>query len=709
MTVNTGVKGTLAKLLATEDLIIEHKSVSTASFDVTKRVLTLPNWEKATESVYDLLVSHEVGHALYTPADQWETMECPQSFVNVTEDARVEKLMKRKYPGLPKTFYKGYCQLQEDDFFDLNGTTKNMNLVDRINIFFKVGSFIEVNFTEEEQQFVDDTAAAETFADAIAVANAIWKYMKSKQEKKVDDITPPPVGQSGSSAEQGTEQVTEQGAEQEGEGQPENKSTDAEESEQEPGGGGVGGSTEMEATTDAAFEEAMQQLTKEQLYESVYFELPKFTYDQVVVPCDSILADHRNHFDQLRANGAEQVQIAEEEWKKFRKNSQQEVNYLVKEFECRKAASTYARTSTARTGVLDTSKLHTYKYNEDLFKRVSVIPQGKNHGMIFLVDWSGSMSGNIIDTVNQVIQLCWFCQKSNIPFDVYAFTNETYMLFKRMELNGLDNTDLGNRIIKEVPNQFALDNQFAMMHLASSKQKTRDLEDSLKYLFFNAGAIGYKGWHHLFFFFPTPGLGLSGTPLNEGLVCLHAIIPQMRRQAEKVTVCILTDGEAAGSGYWSDKWRYDGRPWANHIRNNCQLRDRKLGKIYDKFTDNYASVSETLLMNLRDRFPNVNFLGFRLLAPRESGSFFRQLFNWTYGPEYSKFVEDYKKNKYAICSLRGYHQLYVMPTSNQEDVAGMDAVSEEASKAEITRAFKKMFKSKKNNKKMLNAFVQTVA
>ena len=154
MTVNTGVKGTLAKLLATEDLVIEHRSVSTASFDVAKRVLTLPNWEKASECVYDLLVSHEVGHALFTPADGWQTMECPQSFVNVTEDARVEKLMKRKYPGLPKTFYRGYQQLQDEDFFSLDGTTKNMNLVDRINIFFKVGNFIDVNFTEEEKSLL---------------------------------------------------------------------------------------------------------------------------------------------------------------------------------------------------------------------------------------------------------------------------------------------------------------------------------------------------------------------------------------------------------------------------------------------------------------------------------------------------------------------------------------------------------------------------
>ena len=39
----------------------------------------------------------------------------------------------------------------------------------------------------------------------------------------------------------------------------------------------------------------------------------------------------------------------------FKRNAQKEVNYLVKEFECKKAASSYARATTARTGVLDCS------------------------------------------------------------------------------------------------------------------------------------------------------------------------------------------------------------------------------------------------------------------------------------------------------------------------------------------------------------------
>ena len=41
-TMNLDVKSNLAKLLATENITIQHNKVSTASFDVKNRVLTLP-------------------------------------------------------------------------------------------------------------------------------------------------------------------------------------------------------------------------------------------------------------------------------------------------------------------------------------------------------------------------------------------------------------------------------------------------------------------------------------------------------------------------------------------------------------------------------------------------------------------------------------------------------------------------------------------
>ena len=62
--VNYEIKSQLAKLLATEDIIVENKNVETAQFDVHNRVLTLPRWSFASNVVYDLLVGHEVGLSL---------------------------------------------------------------------------------------------------------------------------------------------------------------------------------------------------------------------------------------------------------------------------------------------------------------------------------------------------------------------------------------------------------------------------------------------------------------------------------------------------------------------------------------------------------------------------------------------------------------------------------------------------------------------
>ena len=72
----------------------------------------------------------------------------------------------------------------------------------------------------------------------------------------------------------------------------------------------------------------------------------------------------------------------------------------------KKSADSYARATTSRTGVLDTTKLHTYKYNDDIFRKVTTVPDGKNHGLIFNVDWSGSMSTCIQDTMKQVLHSC---------------------------------------------------------------------------------------------------------------------------------------------------------------------------------------------------------------------------------------------------------------------------------------------------------------
>ena len=186
---NQEVKGNLAKLLATENLIVEHRVVETASFDVDRRVLVLPIWN-VSSTVYNMLVGHEVGHALFTPNEDWKNLTVPKSYINITEDARIEKLMKRKFPGLAKDFFRGYQQLNDQDFFDLEGMeVEKLNLIDRINLHYKVGSYAIIPFDDAETALRDAVGETETFEEAVACAEAIYAYQKGKQdEEKVSSL-----------------------------------------------------------------------------------------------------------------------------------------------------------------------------------------------------------------------------------------------------------------------------------------------------------------------------------------------------------------------------------------------------------------------------------------------------------------------------------------------------------------------------------------
>ncbi|SVD42210.1 uncharacterized protein METZ01_LOCUS395064, partial [marine metagenome] len=120
---NIATKDKLAKLLAMEDIHVRHSSAAqTASFDVHNRVLTLPVWASLEDFVTDMMTGHEVGHALWTPASGWKEaldMEIHKGILNIVEDARIEKKIKRKYPGIVRPFLQAYASLYEKNFFGL--------------------------------------------------------------------------------------------------------------------------------------------------------------------------------------------------------------------------------------------------------------------------------------------------------------------------------------------------------------------------------------------------------------------------------------------------------------------------------------------------------------------------------------------------------------------------------------------------------------
>ena len=695
MAVNHEIKSQLAKLLATEDLVVEHKKVETACFNVHTRVLTLPMWEKASSTVYDMLVGHEVGHALYTPDEDW-TKKCkaPPQFVNVVEDVRIEKLMKRRYMGLAKTFYKGYKELSDQDFFCLEGEDMDkMNLADRINLHFKIGNFVNVKFTEFEKTIVRMVEGCEDFEDVLIAAEALYRYCKDqipKTDQHQQQETHTDETQTG---ENDQPDMTESDGPTEGGGNVEQKKEDnAETSDPDP-----------EVETMKSLDTDLKNLVDMFSRESNYIAIHKCDLQKCLIRNSEIHELINNYWNAITNNVMPNIDLfgdVDSKYKEFKLSAQKEVNYLVKEFECRKSADSYARATTSRTGVLDCSNLHTYRYNEDLFKKVTTFADGKNHGLIFILDWSGSMQYVLEDTIKQLFNLIWFCRKVNIPFDVYAFTSEyPYVVHDE---NGVAN--IRERAYEKKNGVIAVGEWFSLMNILTSNINAKTLEESM----LNIYRIVHSFAHHTYYDIPS-GMYLSGTPLNETLIALHQIIPQFKKQysLQKVQCVILTDGEANPLKFHKEVFRYE-KPYMGcvYVGEDCFLRDRKLGTTY-ALNSRYDEFTGVLLRNLRDNFKDTNFIGIRVLNNgSDAGTFIRR--HCQTSPELlENTMKDWRKEKTFVLKNAGYHSYFALSSSVMSSSSEFD-VEEDATKTQIKKAFVKSLKGKKMNKKILSEFINLV-
>jgi hypothetical protein len=717
MTVNYEIKGMLAKLLAEEDIVVEHKKVETACFNVHTRVLTLPMW-RASSTVVDLLVAHEVGHSRETPDIDWtKDYKVPPQFVNIVEDARIEKLMKRRYAGLAKTFFNGYKELAEQDFFQIEDEeVDEMNLADRANLYFKIGNFADILIESgEETEIIDLIANSESFADVLIAAEELYKYCKKKQEEETkiqwDSHENQTSGSGNSPASDFLDQEEGENDQPEmengdGMGAAEQENGENKKPQQQQSEGGE--TSDPEVKTMDNLEKALKDLLSIDGSENVYLELPKLDMKQIIGNNADIHHTCKVQWDEylekLGYSYEEVFSEVDKEFVDFKRSAQKEVNYLVKEFECRKAADSYARATTARTGVLDCTKLHTYKYNEDLFRKVTTLANGKNHGLVFILDWSGSMQNVMLDTVKQLFNLVWFCKKVSIPFEVYAFTND-YPVASYDE-NG--KAILRQSSYEKRDGLVQVGDWFSLMNLLTSKVNGKTLDDQMKNIFRLAKA--FFGGYYARYSIPT-GLNLSGTPLNETMIALHQILPKFQKEnkLQKVQCVILTDGEASPLKYHREfhrKWEDGPYVGVNHIGPNSFLRDRKTGHTYSLDGD-WWTFTDVLLHNLRDKFSTVNFIGIRVLESRDAGSFIRRYCGY-YGDEYDKVMNSWKKEKSFSIKSSGYNTYFGLSGTALSQETDFE-VSEDANKTQIKNAFVKSLKSKKMNKRVLGEFIELVA
>ena len=567
-------KSVLARLLANENINVTQGNYPTAFFDVKKRELGLPNWKEMGKDVYDLLVGHEVGHALETPANFVEIIgaaSIPHGYLNVVEDIRIEKKMLAKYPGLVGNFKRGYKELMYvRDLFEI--ADKDLSLLpfmDRLNLKAKGRDLIDVPFTEEEMPYFTKAMSVETFEDVIAVCKEILAWLKAKKQKQADNSDAKPSKEKSQKKEK-TEMSSDDDAEDEADAseddagspekadEPKDKSEDKAEEEKKPesepssndsaddaededdsddDGEVVSTSPEPkendvtdaeleEVATDAAFERNQETLV-EGSGTAVLQGMSRAQYELLKMGYPALNAARDARIDRLYSY---QKVFPVDAWKKFQLESKALVNSMVKEFEMRKAAYRSMRATVSTKGTIDVNKLHSYQYNDQMFKQLTHMADAKSHGMVMLIDYSGSMNPVLSGVIRQTLTLMSFCKRVNIPFQVFAFTS-------RSTYNESERQIFKNNFIKTTNGKSGYDiSNLQLLELFSSKMSKSVYEKTCEKVF----------WRTVNENVFAPQESLSNTPLNAALMAMHFAIADFRKMytVQKMNLVVLTDGDS---------------------------------------------------------------------------------------------------------------------------------------------------------------------
>ncbi len=738
-------KSTLAKLMARENITVQYGNYSTAWFDIKDRILGLPMWKDMGKDVSDLLIGHEVGHALFTPFEGWhdspEKLEgCPRSYINVVEDARIERHVKEAYVGLVGPMSRGYKKLFDDGFFGDTASLEwdNVKLIDKINLNAKVGNLLDVPFTDEEQVYMDRAMKTTTFEDVTNLVRDILDYTKENQEELLNPPEPPMVDlpEDGEEEKEQEQQQPQMGhddmekSEDEEEAQAKSKQKDTTSSDNQPTNENTEEDKDAESKgpveedvseTDEAFrrkEHTLLDTREDGTQILVGNDFSKEVADKIVIPYkqlakqrrirmaenDSYLnADYSREYDYNSDKYVTPKTVLEikNDFKPYIKTVKKNVNFAVREFEMRKAGYRYSRAQTAKTGSIDVNRLWSYKTNEDIFSRVTKLADAKNHGMFMLIDFSGSMNDIMGDVLEQLIHLVVFCKTVNIPFDVYGFTNQN------KELGAGHN---GERNI--LPKDSEVNHcGLSLPQLITSTLKKNDYDEALQFLYLRMELCRDK-YTYRERSIMSPNEEYGSTPLNEALIHSHKMIDAFKRNnnIDNMNLVVISDGDANGMSIARDyeiKNKVAADRWGGAVIN---IMGRNV-----KLPDTRRAGTKALLESLKKRF-GVTTIGFFLADSSHNFKYKIQDcdtdFDSYYNEDMKKYNREYSKNKCITFNGKlGYDELYIV--KSWKNALATDAIdfdpNAEATKGQLTSQFKKFSKSKKLNKALLTNFGRAVA
>jgi hypothetical protein len=557
--VNNATNDNLARLLATENLrIVYDGKAETASFDTKDRLLTMPVLSNKTHDeavAAEMLLAHEVGHALFTPAGDEVALaainridpknkERAKLFLNIVEDARIEREMQDRYPGLRRTFLNGYKGLLSGtQMFDglLDRDINTMPLIDRINLHFKLGIYagVEIPFSPEEQVFVDRVNNTKSFDEVVDVCEDIYTHQADTSMQ-----IPNPM----------------KGKATDGDGDPSDLDID---------GDPVNGDKQDDSGfSQKIIDAARRKQTVPIKGEAVALTLP--TYDPAIgnLPTSKVIEAFSKSIKWNETSLIDGVI-------RFNKSA---VIRMVADFERKKSASEFHKSSVSRTGILDMTRIHQYRHDDELFLTAVDIRKGKSHGLVFVLDWSSSMSSRMMACISQLSCLISFCRATKIPYEVYAFSSSgVRMSIDEAERNKKSAIEMfpykggvtspsGGDWYSDVytPNTPCVDPHFCMIRFTGSEVKEADEKRILNLMLlhhYNVGvgeSMGIENpynqaggmWHDKRDkWFPIMAdhiLSLSGTPLDEATLACLQLVPafKAKHRLDMVNCIFLTDGES---------------------------------------------------------------------------------------------------------------------------------------------------------------------
>jgi hypothetical protein len=731
-------KSNLARLMATENLIIEEKNVSTAYFDLKNRILTVPVLNgNLSSNIYDLFMGHEVGHALETPIEGYHDSVYDHgvnhTILNVCEDVRIEKKMKRKFPGLRYSFLKAYQELVKMNFFSIEGKDVNkFNLIDRINLQTKVGSSLNIEFSEDEQLLLEEAENTETFEEVVEVAKKIQKFMQQKKRKN-KAIVSKPLNETGDEEESNEEEFDFDDSSDEVyvSSEDDNETKEKEQridsnsskrsskigdyesidSEDDVRGSSGSDSSNIESQTHNAFRSNEEKLFVRSGSEIRYCNIPKIEISEFVISPQQIMSIFheplRNMTEDMKQNLNYYREINRKEYQKFKTSNEKVVSYLAKEFEMRKNAEQHSRAKISKSGEINMSKISNYHFTDDIFKKIMTVPNGKSHGLVMFIDWSGSMAAHIHSTIKQMLTLVLFCRKVNIPFEVYAFTTS----FDRTKIRT-------KKITKYQQNDlFLSDGNFALLNFFNNKMKNSEINEMASYLH-----SFFKDYtRHSFFF--TDDLCLGGTPLNEAIVSAFEIIPQFKKNnnLQIVNTIFLTDGDGQKitdsiypkNAILSFRNTYPTKTIIRDKKNKCQVDVLK----YAQLTRNYETIG--LIQLLKQRIGG-NIISFYITSVREVRSKIAETISVNKNKlllSSSQVVDDYQSNfrKEGSIVLKSnyYDEMYMIKSDSLELDGDSFVLKQEEDKEvnvkKLASAFTKYNEGKFQSRSFLNRFIKIIS